>query len=345
MRWKVIIAAALWVLLAVEVGSFLNQLRELEGDYGDANRKYASNKGTMVAAQAAFRWRLALKRNMERRARDAKIAAQAALRWKAVLKRNTERRARRPAQVSMNAADWNLSQSDNYGQSTTRLHVQHSANVNTQPAAALPTQDWGWKFSFFVPARTVSRAKTFYYLATTASPVLTQGHYIKMMGRIDGSDPGHQPGQQGSLSICWMFFQKVGGDLSGRGQYAYYHWWSTKPLIPNAGKFVQFVGLEPEFWLTDTGERGDASAAATTGFQQALANPQSIGIMCSGEALDDYDHMYGFDDQIIVGGRDYGGIATFTMMSFAVCDPFHLPQDRVECFMLWILIPAPPEIS
>jgi hypothetical protein len=35
----------------------------------------------------------------------------------------------------------------------------------------------------------------------------------------------------------------------------------------------QVVGLEPEFWSSVTGERGDASAAATAGFQRGTREP------------------------------------------------------------------------
>jgi len=60
------------------------------------------------------------------------------------------------------------------------------------------------------------------------------------------------------LPFCRIYFQEVGDDLSGQGQYAYYRWWSAKPLILLGGtllgaNFVQFVGLEPEKRITGHG--------------------------------------------------------------------------------------------
>jgi hypothetical protein len=132
---------------------------------------------------------------------------------------------------------------------------------------------------------------------------------------------------------CRVFFQEVGDDLSGQGQYAYYRWRSTKPLV---GHFVQFVGLEPEFWSTVTGERGDASAAATAGFQQALANPQSIGVRCHIET-EYVDRGYDPDPGFVINpGRSiFAPDAWFRMLGLAVCDPFAVApgakQENAAC--------------
>ncbi len=204
-----------------------------------------------------------------------------------------------PAQVSIKAADWNF---------------RHSGNVDTRLS---PTLGGVFHFDFRFP-------ESVYYLVTTASPVLTQGWYVKMSGAIhashDAEDYWNSP--PGPPARCWMYFQEIGDDFSGQGRYAYFRWWSTKALILHAASFVQFVGLEPEFWSTVMGERGDASAAATAGFQQALANPQSIGIMCAGA------YIRFFDDDGDNLSSSYHDAATFIMGSFAVCDPFHRPMDQ-----------------
>jgi hypothetical protein len=158
--------------------------------------------------------------------------------------------------------------------------------------------------------------KFFSYLVTTASPILTQGHYVKMVGgisargdvEVDLSRPGGHPGW------CRMYFREIGDDpFSTEPRYLYYRWWSTDFLVLHSGHFVQVVGLEPEFWSNLTGERGDKSAAATAGFEEALANPQQIGIMCRGAHVagdGDYYHPHALVEP------------TFSMFSFAVCDPF-----------------------
>jgi hypothetical protein len=210
-----------------------------------------------------------------------------------------------PAQVSMKWNDWKF---------------KFSANVDPSlPSRASPViapARHGWSFYFHLP-ETTRRPQFVYFEITTASPILTQGWYVKMGGRVSPSPPGLD---------CRMYFQEVGDDLSGQGQ----RWQSTKPLIPSANRlginFVQFVGLEPEFWSTVMGEpgnwsnfgideQGDASAAATAGFQHALANTQSIGIMCGAYVRGDP----------YAGGMihdPYPGDDILTMDIAAVCDPF-----------------------
>jgi hypothetical protein len=66
----------------------------------------------------------------------------------------------RPAQVSMNAADWNF---------------QNSGNLDTRLSPTPGGKSFHFDFLF---------SKSDYYLVTTASPVLTQGWYVEMGGAI-----------------------------------------------------------------------------------------------------------------------------------------------------------------
>jgi hypothetical protein len=211
-----------------------------------------------------------------------------------------------PGQLSMKLTDWNL----NSGNLDTRLSQRGGGSLH---------------FDFLV-------SKSDYYLVTTASPPLTQGWYLEMQGKIVGSQNGktfREP-PEGLPAQCWMYFEEVDRDLFGKGQYA--RWWSTKSLALHSGYFAQIVGLEPEFWSSVTGERGDASAAATAGFQRALANPQSIGIECRGA----YIASPVFDDDIHNLHNVYLDDATFLLGSFAVCDPFQLRhgpfRDAADAF-------------
>jgi hypothetical protein len=201
-------------------------------------------------------------------------------------------------------------------------------------------EDWTFKFNFPSPydhfsphqrgwSLKLTPGFVNYFEAATRSPPLIQGFYVKMSGRA--SSPPDMD--------CRVFFQEVGDDLSGQGQYAYYRW-RTKPLIPHAadwrgGDFVRIVGLEPEFWSSVTGEQGDASAAATVGFQQALANPQSIGVRCHIEPEyvgRDYD---GYSGLVIDPTNPFGSgpAAWFTLDGLAVCDPFapNAKQENEAC--------------
>jgi hypothetical protein len=215
----------------------------------------------------------------------------------------SQRPSQPPAQVSMNYHDWKS---------------KFSANMVPSPVIAPSLH--GWYFLFLFP-----RSQSFYYEISTASPLLIQGWYVKMGGRVSLSPRGMD---------CRIYFQEVVDDLSDQG-YAYYRWRTTKPLITTAGNFVEFVSLEPEFWSTMTGERGDASPAATTGFQQALANPQSIGVRCDIETEyvgRDYD-PFDLDPSFVINPDSSARIldtVTFTMDNFAVCDPF-AKQENAAC--------------
>jgi hypothetical protein len=190
-----------------------------------------------------------------------------------------------PAQVSMKAADWSF-------QDSTEHRLQH------------PLQhSFGW--------RQFVRRGSRDFLITTASPVLIQGRYVKMIGIIY---PASVP-----VALCQIYFQGASDETFYGG--AYRRWWS-KYLALGGGGFVQVVRLEPQFWSPVLGGRewGDASPYATAGFQQALANPQSIGIMCGGFGGREPD----LDPGIMINKID--DPIVFEMDSFAVCDPFRQPR-------------------
>jgi hypothetical protein len=203
-----------------------------------------------------------------------------------------------PAQISIKAADWDL---------------RRDANGHTLLSHPSPDRRGGWLFDFFLKLPRLPR-QSVYYLVTTASPVLTQGQYVRMVGDTRNADPLAGPPPQ-----CRIYLQEADDNLSGHGQYAYYRWWSTE----RRGDMDFVVDLEPEFWSAVNGERGDASAAATAGFQQALANAQSIGIMCVAKYVGGNNYSGGIlaPNGKIVAPDYYGRIVgpTFSMSSFALC--------------------------
>jgi hypothetical protein len=243
-----------------------------------------------------------------------------------------------PAQVSMKAADWTLEHSSGVPQMMTDWIFRHTRpSLDTRLSHPSPAPQGGWSLSLdslleVEPSRpviklpnlevnTIAGLKFFSYLVTTASPILTQGHYVKLVGNISarGDVDAFSYPLGSTPASCRMYFQEVGDDpFSTESRYLYYRWWSTDFLVLHRGHFVQVVGLEPEFWSPVTGERGVESAAATAGFQQALANPQQIGVMCRGAYVDSGD---GYDNhwRALVE-------PTFSMFSFAVCDPFRQPR-------------------
>jgi hypothetical protein len=263
----------------------------------------------------------------------------------------------RPAQVSMDAADWTLKQSPDLARIWGDWGLKHGGEVyqavpwdrskpglsywlinhawtyvlldgrkadahwllNHRPTSLgthlshpSPDPQEGWSLS--LGSLFPGPSKSFSYLVTTASPILTQGQYVKMVGVISasGAIPNKLPAHALPAS-CRMYFREVDDDpFYRKTHHLHYRWWSIAALLLQGGRFVFVVGLEPQFWQNTGEEPGDYSAAATAGFQRALANPQTIGIMCQG----------GF----VAGNRDvpFGSALfhpTFSMFSFAVCDP------------------------
>ena len=107
-----------------------------------------------------------------------------------------------PAQVSMKADDWTLEHSSSPSQITTDWLLRHTRpSLDTRLSHPSPDPQGGWSLSLdsllevepSIPViklphlgevRTLPGLKFFSYLVTTASPILTQGHYVKMVGGI-----------------------------------------------------------------------------------------------------------------------------------------------------------------
>jgi hypothetical protein len=263
----------------------------------------------------------------------------------------------RPAQVSMQAADWTLKQSPPLVRIWSDWKLEHGGEVyqtvpwdRSKPGASYRLINHLWTFvlldrwkvgdaSWLLSHRPTSQgthlshpspdpqggwslslgsffpgpSKSFSYLVTTASPILTQGQYVKMVGEISapGAIPIELPAHALPVS-CRMYFREVDDDpFYRKTNHLHYRWWSTAPLLLRGGRFVFVVRLEPQFWQNTGGEPGDYGAAATAGFQRALANPQTIGIMCEGGFVTGSDALF---SRALFH-------PTFSMFSFAVCDP------------------------
>ena len=105
-----------------------------------------------------------------------------------------------------------------------------------------------------------------------------------------------------------FLLQEKGDDLSGVGGKQYYRWWSINAayeLAPGSTTLTAQIS-DLSQWLSVFGERADASAAATAGFMQAMANLGNVGFSFGGGCF--YGH----------GVRASGGGARFAVTSYAV---------------------------
>jgi len=102
--------------------------------------------------------------------------------------------------------------------------------------------------------------------------------------------------------------QEKGDDLSGRNGKQYFRWWSNTvayQLAPGPAKLSASL-IDLSQWTSVFGEKANASAAATAGFQQAIANFGNVGFAFGGGCF--YGH----------GVRVSGGGARFAVASYAV---------------------------
>lgn len=191
-----------------------------------------------------------------------------------------------PAQVSMNPAAWSLV----YGL---------GANISAAPG--------GFEFSFPATSTacpdpteaTTTNCPSVHYVMT-ASPLLKVGETITMSGSIQASsdavfnytiDADNPTTPGGHPAACRIWFQEAGDNLSGQGPYAYYRWWANDPadVVLENGVFSISSSLAPtQGWTSVEGELASNSAAATAGFNQAMANVASIGFTCGGGSF--YGH-------------------------------------------------------
>lgn len=111
----------------------------------------------------------------------------------------------------------------------------------------------------------------------------------------------------GSPASVRMFFQQKGDNLTGQGKYAYYRWWSNPISVAlAAGTFTITVPLTPANWSSVFGAEGNASVAATAGFNGAIANLNNLGFTFGGGSF--FGH----------GLNLTSGTATFTLTGYGV---------------------------
>jgi hypothetical protein len=105
-----------------------------------------------------------------------------------------------------------------------------------------------------------------------------------------------------------FLLQEKGDDLSGKNGKRYFRWWSNtvayRLASGSANLSVSLTDLSQ--WTSVFGEKANASAAATAGFKQAMANLGNVGFSFGGGCF--YGH----------GVRVSGGGARLVATSFAV---------------------------
>ena len=105
-----------------------------------------------------------------------------------------------------------------------------------------------------------------------------------------------------------FLLQEKGDDLSGTNGKQYFRWFSNSVAYQLASGVTNLRASLTDLsqWTSVLGEKANASAAATAGFQQAMANLGNVGFAFGGGCF--YGH----------GVRVSGGGARFAVTSYSV---------------------------
>jgi hypothetical protein len=175
---------------------------------------------------------------------------------------------------------------------------QYSNSTPASPSAA----GNGWSFTF---PNTSGLYGGVHYLVTQ-SPNLTSKSTLTMSGVISVT-PATVWGSNDPSDItpdhCRAYFQRAGDDLSGTGPYEFYRWFNHTKIALADGSFDVTIPFDPSQWVSVFGKDGNA---AGSGWTDARANAQWIGITCGGTYFAGH------------GAYVKSGSATFQMNSFSV---------------------------
>ena len=100
-----------------------------------------------------------------------------------------------------------------------------------------------------------------------------------------------------------LLLQRQGDDMSGKGRYEFYRWWSKAAAVLQEGSATLDVALKPGLWTSVFGKSGDADPGA---FAAAIADLGNVGVTFGGGCF--FGH----------GVRILNGSAVFTMHRFTV---------------------------
>jgi hypothetical protein len=93
-----------------------------------------------------------------------------------------------------------------------------------------------------------------------------------------------KPGTDTPPATVRLYFQRTGDDLSARGQYEFFRWWSKPINIAGDGSYNIAAALAPSDWTSVYGRPGTDPAAGTL-FQDALNNAGQVGFTLGGQSF------------------------------------------------------------
>jgi hypothetical protein len=199
-----------------------------------------------------------------------------------------------PSQVSLSAEAWN---------------IQYSPGMAAHPTAVAE----GWYFDFPAPSCGGADVCSVHYVSTPVRMSVTPSGQVNAVFQVTTTGTPVFNYRLNPDNTCdypahgRFYLQRTGDDLSGRGKYEFYRWFSNNVAYElAAGSANLTAALTPDQWTSVFGKRGDYDSAAKIGFVQALQNLANVGFVFGGGCY--YGH----------GVNVSGGTARFTLRQYSI---------------------------
>ena len=199
-----------------------------------------------------------------------------------------------PSQASLSAQAWN---------------IQYSPGMSAHPIAVAG----GWYCDFPAPSCGSAQVCSVHYVSTAVQMSVTMGGHVNAVFEVNTTGTPVFNYQLNRDNVCdypahvRFYLQRTGDDLSGRGQYEFYRWFSNEVAYELvAGSANLTAALMPDQWTSVFGKKGDYDSAANVGFVQGLQDLVNVGFVFGGGCF--YGH----------GVNVSGGTARFTLRQYSV---------------------------
>jgi len=199
-----------------------------------------------------------------------------------------------PSPVSLRAEAWN---------------IQYSPGM---PAHPTPVAE-GWYFDFPAPSCGRADVCSVHYVSTPVSMSVTTSGHVNAVFQITTSGTPIFNYRLKPNNTCdypahaRFYLQRKRDDLSGRGEYEFYRWFSNDVAYElAAGSANLTAALTPDQWTSVFGKKGDYHSAAKLGFAVALQDLANVGFVFGGGCF--YGH----------GVNVSGGTARFMLEKYSM---------------------------
>ena len=188
-------------------------------------------------------------------------------------------------------------------------NIQNSPGMAAHPTAVAE----GWYFDFPAPSCGRAEVCSVHYVSTPVQMSVTTSGRVNAAFQVTASGAPIFNYRLKPDNTCdypahaRFYLQRKRDDLSGRGEYEFYRWFSNEVAYELAAGDVDLSApLTPDQWTSVFGKKGHDNSAATLGFVQALQDLANVGFVFGGGCF--YGH----------GVNVSGGTARFSLQEYSI---------------------------